>query len=110
MLDPVFQDVRSRNYQFVTLRCGVLRSSPPRLTNVRWYRNGELVRMPPLDPKDVPEYKFKLEPSNNGSYECRVSNAAGTSACTFDVSGEWRGNGERGRPLSDPTLNYIELI
>uniref|UniRef100_A0A8C5CBG1 MAM domain containing glycosylphosphatidylinositol anchor 1 n=1 Tax=Gadus morhua TaxID=8049 RepID=A0A8C5CBG1_GADMO len=86
MLDPVFQDVRSRNYQFVTLRCGVLRSSPPRLTNVRWYRNGELVRMPPLDPKDVPEYKFKLEPSNNGSYECRVSNAAGTSACTFDVS------------------------
>lgn len=89
ILDPVFQDVRSRNYQMVTLRCTVLRSNPPRLTDIRWFRNGDIIRMPMPDLKETPELKFKLEPTNNGSYECRVSNSAGTSTCTFNVSGEW---------------------
>ena len=88
ILDPVFQDVRSRNYQMVTLRCTVLRSNPPRLTDIRWYRNGDFVRMPLPDLKETPELKFKLEPTNNGSYECRISNTVGTSTCTFNVSGE----------------------
>lgn len=86
ILDPVFQDVRSRNFQMVTLRCAVLRSNPPRLTDIRWFRNGEFIRMPVPDLKETPELKFKLEPTNNGSYECRVSNSIGTSTCTFNVS------------------------
>lgn len=86
VLDPVFQDVRSRNNQMVTLRCTVLRANPPRLTDVRWFRNGDFIRMPMPDLKETPELKFKLEPTNNGSYECRVSNSAGTSTCTFNVS------------------------
>ncbi|XP_024911228.1 MAM domain-containing glycosylphosphatidylinositol anchor protein 1 isoform X1 [Cynoglossus semilaevis] len=86
ILDPVFQDVRSRNSQMVTLRCTILRANPPRLTDIRWYRNGEIIRMPMPDLKETPELKFKLEPLNNGSYECRVSNYAGTSSCTFNVS------------------------
>uniref|UniRef100_H3CGE1 MAM domain containing glycosylphosphatidylinositol anchor 1 n=1 Tax=Tetraodon nigroviridis TaxID=99883 RepID=H3CGE1_TETNG len=85
-LDPVFQDVRSRNYQMVTLRCAVLRSNPPRLTDIRWFRNGEFIRMPVPDLKETPELKFKLEPTNNGSYECRVSNSIGMSTCMFNVS------------------------
>lgn len=44
--------------------------------------------MPMPDLKETPELKFKLEPLNNGSYECRVSNYAGTSSCTFNVSGK----------------------
>lgn len=88
ILDPVFQDVRSRNYQMVTLRCTVLRSNPPRLMDIRWFRNGDLIRMPMPDLKETPELKFKLEPTNNGTYECRVSNTAGTSSCMFNVSGE----------------------
>lgn len=86
ILNPVFQDVRSRNYQIVTLRCTVLRSSPPRLTDIRWLRNGEFIRMSIPDLKETPEMKFKLEPPNNGSYECRISNSVGTSTCTFNVS------------------------
>uniref|UniRef100_A0A668ANX9 MAM domain containing glycosylphosphatidylinositol anchor 1 n=1 Tax=Myripristis murdjan TaxID=586833 RepID=A0A668ANX9_9TELE len=74
ILDPVFQDVRSRNYQMVTLRCTVLRSNPPRLMNIRWFRNGEPLRMPPPDLKETPELKFKLDPVNNGTYDCRVTN------------------------------------
>uniref|UniRef100_A0A673BWU4 MAM domain containing glycosylphosphatidylinositol anchor 1 n=1 Tax=Sphaeramia orbicularis TaxID=375764 RepID=A0A673BWU4_9TELE len=89
VLDPVFQDVRSRNSQMVTLRCTVLRSNPPRLTDIRWFRNGDFIRMPMPDLKETPELKFKLEPTNNGTYECRVSNNAGTSTCTFNVSGKW---------------------
>lgn len=88
ILDPVFQDVRSRNYQMVTLRCTVLRANPPRLTDIRWFRNGGLIRMPMPDLKETPELKFKLEPTNNGTYECRVSSSVGTSTCTFNVSGE----------------------
>uniref|UniRef100_A0AAX7USA9 MAM domain containing glycosylphosphatidylinositol anchor 1 n=1 Tax=Astatotilapia calliptera TaxID=8154 RepID=A0AAX7USA9_ASTCA len=88
ILDPVFQDVRSRNYQMVTLRCTILRSNPPRLTDIRWFRNGDFIRMPMPDLKETPELKFKLEPTNNGSYECRVSNTEGTSACTFNVSAQ----------------------
>ncbi|XP_012723466.2 MAM domain-containing glycosylphosphatidylinositol anchor protein 1 isoform X1 [Fundulus heteroclitus] len=88
MLDPVFQDVRSRNFQIVTLRCTVLRSNPPRLTDIRWLRNGEFIRMSVSDPKQIPELKFKLEPASNGTYECRVSNNAGTSTCRFNVSAQ----------------------
>ncbi|KAK7912717.1 hypothetical protein WMY93_012928 [Mugilogobius chulae] len=88
ILDPVYQDVRSRNYQMVTLRCSVLRANPPRLTDIRWFRNGDFIRMPMPDLKETPELKFKLEPTNNGSYECRVSNSAGTSTCTFNVSAQ----------------------
>lgn len=40
------------------------------------------------DLKETPELKFKLEPVNNGTYECRVSNSAGVSTCTFNVSGK----------------------
>ncbi|KAG7237850.1 hypothetical protein INR49_031744, partial [Caranx melampygus] len=87
ILDPVFQDMRSRNFQMVTLRCTVVRSNPPRLTDIRWFRNGQFIRMSMPDLKETPEMKFKLEPTNNGSYECRVSNTAGTSKCTFNVSG-----------------------
>uniref|UniRef100_A0A087Y9U7 MAM domain containing glycosylphosphatidylinositol anchor 1 n=1 Tax=Poecilia formosa TaxID=48698 RepID=A0A087Y9U7_POEFO len=88
MLDPVFQDVRSRNFQTVTLRCTVLRSNPPRLTDIRWLRNGEFIRMSMPDLKQTPELKFKLEPTSNGTYECRVSNSAGTSTCRFNVSAQ----------------------
>lgn len=88
ILDPVFQDMRSRNQQMVTLRCTIIRSNPPRLTDIRWFRNGELFRIAMPDAKEMPELKFKLEPTSNGSYECRVSNNAGTSTCTFNVSGE----------------------
>lgn len=111
VLDPVFQDVRSRNNQMVTLRCTVLRANPPRLTDVRWFRNGDFIRMPMPDLKETPELKFKLEPTNNGSYECRVSNSAGTSTCTFNVSGEWNeqfnilASGERFFPLA-PSLQF----
>lgn len=70
----------------VTLRCAVLRCNPPRLTDIRWFRNGEFIRMPVPDLKETPELKFKLEPTNNGSYECRVSNSIGMSTCTFNVS------------------------
>ncbi|XP_056135309.1 MAM domain-containing glycosylphosphatidylinositol anchor protein 1 [Lampris incognitus] len=86
ILDPVFQDMRSRNYQIVTLSCVVLRVNPSRLTSVRWFRNGELILMPPIDLKETLELKFKLDPTNNGSYECQVSNVAGTSTCKFNVS------------------------
>ncbi|XP_037345321.2 MAM domain-containing glycosylphosphatidylinositol anchor protein 1 isoform X1 [Pungitius pungitius] len=88
ILDPVFQDARWRNSQMVTLRCNILRSNPPRLTDIRWFRNGDFVPMPTADLKEMPELKFKLEPTNNGSYECRVSNNAGTSTCTFNVSAQ----------------------
>lgn len=89
----------------VTLRCAVLRSNPPRLTDIRWYRNGELIRMPMPDLKETPELKFKLEPTNNGSYECRVSNSAGTSTCTFNVSGEKKIN-EIYRTLESNTFSF----
>ncbi|XP_032417108.1 MAM domain-containing glycosylphosphatidylinositol anchor protein 1 isoform X1 [Xiphophorus hellerii] len=88
MLDPVFQDVRSRNFQTVTLRCTVLRSNPPRLTDIRWLRNGEFIRMSMPDLKQIPELKFKLDLISNGTYECRVSNSAGTSTCRFNVSAQ----------------------
>ncbi|KAM7423853.1 hypothetical protein PAMA_000289 [Pampus argenteus] len=88
ILDPVFQDVRSRNYQMVTLRCTVLRSNPPQLRDIRWFRNGIFFHTPMPDLKETPELKFKLEPNNNGSYVCRVNNSAGMSTCTFNVSAQ----------------------
>lgn len=88
ILDPGDPDVRSRNYQMVTLRCTVIRSFPTRLIDIRWFRNGEIIRMPMPDTKEKPELKFKLDPTNNGSYECRVTNSAGTSTCAFNVSGK----------------------
>lgn len=83
----------------LTLRCAVLRANPPRLTDIRWFRNGGLIRMPMAVPvpdlKETPELRFKLEPTNNGTYECRVSSSVGTSTCTFNVSGESGGpNGQ----------------
>lgn len=47
--------------------------------------------MPMPDLKETPELKFKLEPGQNGTYECRVSSSVGTSTCTFNVSGESAG-------------------
>ncbi|KAJ4946722.1 hypothetical protein JOQ06_008768, partial [Pogonophryne albipinna] len=88
ILDPGDPDVRSRNYQMVTLRCTVIRSFPTRLIDIRWFRNGEIIRMPMPDTKEKPELKFKLDPTNNGSYECRVTNSAGTSTCAFNVSAQ----------------------
>lgn len=91
ILDPAFMDVRSRNFQMVTLRCAVVRANPTRLTDIRWFRNGGLIRtplpMPTTELKEPPELKFKLEPTNNGTYECRVSSNVGTSTCMFNVSG-----------------------
>ncbi|XP_019909389.2 MAM domain-containing glycosylphosphatidylinositol anchor protein 1 isoform X2 [Esox lucius] len=86
VLDPVFQDVRSPNYQLVTLRCVIQKSNPARVTSVRWVRNGEPLSSLTTDPQENPQLKFKLDPGNNGTYECRVSNGVGTSTCTFNVT------------------------
>lgn len=88
VVDPVLLDVRSPTFQTVNLRCVVLKSNPNRIASVRWYRNGVAIRTPPADPQSVPQLRFKLDPTNNGTYECRVSNGVGTSTCTFNVSGE----------------------
>ncbi|KAK6307644.1 hypothetical protein J4Q44_G00227920 [Coregonus suidteri] len=86
VLDPVFQDVRSPNYQFVTLRCLIQKSNPARVASVRWVRNGVPLSSLTTDPQENLQLKFKLDPSNNGTYECHVSNGVGTSTCTFNVS------------------------
>ncbi|XP_017550923.1 MAM domain-containing glycosylphosphatidylinositol anchor protein 1 [Pygocentrus nattereri] len=86
VVDPVFQDVRSPNNQPVILRCVVLKSNPNRIASARWYRNTLPIRTPPVDSQDVPQLRFKLDLTNNGTYECKVSNGVGTSTCTFVVS------------------------
>ncbi|KAM9476806.1 MAM domain-containing glycosylphosphatidylinositol anchor protein 1 isoform 1-T2 [Clarias gariepinus] len=86
VVDPVSQDVRSPNYKTVILRCLVLKSNPNRIASARWYRNTIPIRTPPVDPQDVPQLRFILDPTNNGTYECKVSNGVGTSTCTFVVS------------------------
>uniref|UniRef100_A0A4W5QR48 MAM domain containing glycosylphosphatidylinositol anchor 1 n=1 Tax=Hucho hucho TaxID=62062 RepID=A0A4W5QR48_9TELE len=86
VLDPVFQDVRSPNYQFVTLRCIIQKSNPPRMASVRWTRNGEPLTSLTSNPQENPQLKFKLDPSNNGTYKCHVSNGVGSSTCTFNIS------------------------
>uniref|UniRef100_A0A1A8FTJ5 MAM domain containing glycosylphosphatidylinositol anchor 1 n=1 Tax=Nothobranchius korthausae TaxID=1143690 RepID=A0A1A8FTJ5_9TELE len=83
ILDPVFQDVRSRSTLEVILRCTVMRSSPPQTTDARWFRNGKFIQM---SMPDLKEQTLKLGPTSNGTYECRVSNSAGTSTCRFNVS------------------------
>ncbi|KAI7805265.1 putative MAM domain-containing glycosylphosphatidylinositol anchor protein 1-like [Triplophysa rosa] len=88
VVDPVLLDVRSPTFQTVNLRCVVLKSNPNRIASVRWYRNGVAIRTPPADPQSVPQLRFKLDPTNNGTYECRVSNGVGTSTCTFNVSAQ----------------------
>lgn len=88
VVDPVLLDVRSQTSSTVTLRCVVLKSNPNRIVNARWYRNAMPIRTPPVDPQSVPQLRFKLDTSNNGTYECRVNNGVGTSTCTFNVSGE----------------------
>ncbi|XP_030628082.1 MAM domain-containing glycosylphosphatidylinositol anchor protein 1 [Chanos chanos] len=86
IVDPVSKDVRSPNYQTVILRCTVLKANPSRLASVRWYRNGVQIRTPTVDLQDVPPLRFKLDPTNNGTYECRIFNGVGSSSCTFNVS------------------------
>ncbi|KAK3573176.1 hypothetical protein QTP86_014847, partial [Hemibagrus guttatus] len=86
VVDPVYQDVRSPNYKPVILRCIVLKSNPNRIASARWYRNMIPIRTPPVDPQDVPQLRFILDPTNNGTYECKVSNGVGTSSCIFLVS------------------------
>lgn len=88
VVDPVLLDVRSQTLSTVNLRCLVLKSNPNRIASARWYRNGMPIRTPPVDPQSVPQLRFKLDTTNNGTYECRVSNGVGTSTCTFIVSGE----------------------
>lgn len=88
MLDPDFQEVRSPNFQMVVLRCVVIKANPTRIASVRWFQNGKPVGPPIMDSQDTPVYRFRLEPDKNGTYECRVSNNAGTSSCTYNVSGE----------------------
>lgn len=88
VVDPVLLDVRSQTSSTVNLRCVVLKSNPNRIASARWYRNGMSIRTPPVDPQSVPQLRFKLDTSNNGTYECKVSNGVGTSTCTFIVSGE----------------------
>lgn len=87
VVDPIYQEVRSPNYKSVILRCLVLKSNPSRIASARWYRNTIPIRTPPVDPQDVPQLRFILDPTNNGTYECKVSNGVGTSTCTFLVSG-----------------------
>lgn len=76
----------------VTLRCAVLRANPHNFSDIRWFRNGVFIKtplpMPRTELKEPPELRFKLEPANNGTYECRVTSSVGTSTCTFNVSGE----------------------
>ncbi|KAI4892509.1 hypothetical protein NFI96_024488, partial [Prochilodus magdalenae] len=86
VVDPVFQDVRSPSSQNVILRCVVVKSNPNRIASARWYRNSIPIRTPPVDAQDVPQLRFKLDLTNNGTYECKVSNGVGTSTCTFVVS------------------------
>ncbi|KAM9571702.1 MAM domain-containing glycosylphosphatidylinositol anchor protein 1-like isoform 1-T2 [Salvelinus alpinus] len=86
VLDPVFQDVRLPNYQFVTLRCIIQKSNPPRVASIRWMRNGEPLTSLTPNPQENPQLKFKLDPSNNGTYKCRVSNGVDSSTCTFNIS------------------------
>ncbi|KAL2098998.1 hypothetical protein ACEWY4_005478 [Coilia grayii] len=86
MLDPDFQEVRSPNFQMVVLRCVVIKANPTRIASVRWFQNGKPVGPPIMDSQDTPVYRFRLEPDKNGTYECRVSNNAGTSSCTYNVS------------------------
>ncbi|XDV49882.1 hypothetical protein PO909_019053 [Leuciscus waleckii] len=88
VVDPVLLDVRSQTSSTVTLRCVVLKSNPNRIVNARWYRNAMPIRTPPVDPQSVPQLRFKLDTSNNGTYECRVNNGVGTSTCTFNVSAQ----------------------
>ncbi|XP_063039818.1 MAM domain-containing glycosylphosphatidylinositol anchor protein 1 [Engraulis encrasicolus] len=85
MLDPDFQDVRSPNFQQVVLRCVVIKANPTKIASFRWFLNGKPVT-PLMDSQDTPVHRFRLEPSKNGTYECRVSNSAGTSSCTYNVS------------------------
>uniref|UniRef100_A0A8C7FE08 MAM domain containing glycosylphosphatidylinositol anchor 1 n=1 Tax=Oncorhynchus kisutch TaxID=8019 RepID=A0A8C7FE08_ONCKI len=86
VLDPVFQDVRSPNYQFVTLRCIIQKSNPPHMASIQWTRNGEPLTSLTPNPQENPQLKFKLDPSNNGTYKCRVNNGVGSSTCTFNIS------------------------
>ncbi|XP_065152190.1 MAM domain-containing glycosylphosphatidylinositol anchor protein 1 isoform X1 [Paramisgurnus dabryanus] len=88
VVDPVLLDVRSPTFQSVNLRCVVLKSNPNRIASVRWFRNGAAIRTPPVDPQSIPQLRFKLDPTNNGTYECRVSNGVGTSTCTFNVTAQ----------------------
>uniref|UniRef100_A0A9J8D591 MAM domain containing glycosylphosphatidylinositol anchor 1 n=2 Tax=Cyprinus carpio TaxID=7962 RepID=A0A9J8D591_CYPCA len=88
VVDPVLLDVRSQTLSTVNLRCLVLKSNPNRIASARWYRNGMPIRTPPVDPQSVPQLRFKLDTTNNGTYECRVSNGVGTSTCTFIVSAQ----------------------
>ncbi|XP_046692968.1 MAM domain-containing glycosylphosphatidylinositol anchor protein 1 [Silurus meridionalis] len=86
VVDPVLQEVRSPNYKTVILRCMVLKSNPNRVASARWYRNTIPIRTPAVDPQDVPQLRFILDPTNNGTYECKVNNGVGTSTCTYVVS------------------------
>ncbi|XP_052428762.1 MAM domain-containing glycosylphosphatidylinositol anchor protein 1-like [Carassius gibelio] len=88
VVDPVLLDVRSQTFSTVNLRCLILKSNPNRIASARWYRNGLLIRTPTVDPQSVPQLRFKLDTTNNGTYECRVSNGVGTSTCTFIVSAQ----------------------
>uniref|UniRef100_A0A8C2HF28 MAM domain containing glycosylphosphatidylinositol anchor 1 n=1 Tax=Cyprinus carpio TaxID=7962 RepID=A0A8C2HF28_CYPCA len=88
VVDPVLLDVRSQTFSTVNLRCLILKSNPNRIAGTRWYRNGLPIRTPTVDPQSVPQLRFKLDTTNNGTYECRVSNGVGTSTCTFIVSAQ----------------------
>ncbi|XP_016330089.1 MAM domain-containing glycosylphosphatidylinositol anchor protein 1-like [Sinocyclocheilus anshuiensis] len=88
VVDPVLLDVRSQTFSTVNLRCLILKSNPNRIASARWYRNGLPIRTPTVDPQSVPQLRFKLDTTNNGTYECRVSNGVGTSTCTFIVSAQ----------------------
>ncbi|XP_066536221.1 MAM domain-containing glycosylphosphatidylinositol anchor protein 1 [Hoplias malabaricus] len=86
VVDPLFQDVRSPTLQTVLLRCMVLKSNPNRVDRVNWFKNGNRFLPTPMNPPDLTQHSFKLNSSTNGTYECRISNGAGTSTCTFSVS------------------------
>ncbi|XP_073776392.1 MAM domain-containing glycosylphosphatidylinositol anchor protein 1 isoform X2 [Danio rerio] len=88
VVDPVMMDVRSPTFATVSLRCLILKSNPNRIVSAYWYRNGIPLRNSLVDSQNVPQLRFKLDTTNNGTYECRVSNGVGISNCTFNVSAQ----------------------
>uniref|UniRef100_W5NKB1 MAM domain containing glycosylphosphatidylinositol anchor 1 n=1 Tax=Lepisosteus oculatus TaxID=7918 RepID=W5NKB1_LEPOC len=86
IVDPVFQDVRSKLFQRLPLRCSVLKANPARIEQATWLLNGRRLPGGVVLP-EASEYVIgTLSTGNNGTYECRISNSAGSTSCVFSVS------------------------
>ncbi|KAK1791027.1 hypothetical protein P4O66_002078 [Electrophorus voltai] len=86
VVDPLFKEVRSANYKSVVLRCAIQKSNPNRVVSADWFLNGVPIQSPPVEPQESPQLRFVLDPNNNGTYDCQVSNGVGSSTCTFFVT------------------------